>query len=221
MHLSPFTLPRLLAGCLLGVSALGAVARTPVQERRCPAGTPAGARAAGRSPLSRAKRDGRTAAPSEATLLDEVGRLARPVAPGQAAAWRAELLKGLPSPERAAWLHLRLGEYELAHDQEPNGAIGHFRQARHLLPASDPTAGLAAYDSAIATYYSGAYGEATSAFHRLLTPATAMGGYDRRRCALWYRRAGAAAGYHADHARLGIPEVERWPGALADHRRHQ
>ena len=40
-------------------------------------------------------------------------------------------------------LHFWLGEYELAHNEQPERAIWHFRQARHLLQRSDPHAGLA------------------------------------------------------------------------------
>ena len=37
-------------------------------------------------------------------------------------------------------------------------------------------------------------------------PRTRLAGYDPRTCALWYRHAGACAGYHLQHAQLGIPE---------------
>src|SRR5579872_2499871 len=69
--------------------------------------------------------------------------------------------------------------------------------------------GLAAYDTAIASFYAGAFQDAAEQFHRLLQPKTGLAGYDPRRCGLWYRHAAACAAYHAQHARLGIPEPVR------------
>ena len=149
------------------------------------------------------------------TLLDEAGRPLSRIPDVQALSWRAELA-GQPAPRRAALLHLWLGEWQLGQNQQPETARTHFRQAQHLLPYTDRLYGLAAYDSAVSLFYQGAYEEAAAAFNRLL-PAQkvfqnnppALRGYDRRHCALWLRHAAACAGYHADHARLGIPEPPR------------
>src|SRR5439155_13393483 len=69
----------------------------------------------------------RTAPPALAagpqTLLDGVGRLVRAVPLGQFDAWKRELKTAHPSKARAAWLHVWLGEYELAARQEPGMAI--------------------------------------------------------------------------------------------------
>lgn len=48
--------------------------------------------------------------PASVTLLDEVGRLARRVAPAEAAGWKRTLHTQAPAPTRAAVLHLWLGE---------------------------------------------------------------------------------------------------------------
>ena len=140
------------------------------------------------------------------TLLDEVGQLARPVSSAQVTAWKRELKTSHPTAPREAALHLWLGEFALAHDEQPRLARWHFRRAQRLSHPGDALAGLAAYDAATALYCQGAYDEAAAAFHRLLMPRTALPGYDRRTCALWLRHAGACAGYHEQHARLGIPE---------------
>jgi RHS repeat-associated protein len=106
-------------------------------------------------------------------------------------------------------LHLWLGEYELAARQEPGLAIWHLRQAQHRSGRPDAVFGLAAFDTATALHYEGAYAKAASAFRRLLNAKTALRGYDRRVAALWYRHAIACAGYHEQRAKLGVPEPER------------
>ena len=55
--------------------------------------------------------------PFSASMLDEVGRLAHPVAAAQVTAWKTELKTASPAPARAAMLHLWLGEWELAHNE--------------------------------------------------------------------------------------------------------
>lgn len=146
--------------------------------------------------------------PASLTLLDEVGLLAHPVLDTQAAAWRAELAAH-PQMSRAALLHLWLGEWQLAHNQQPETAIGHFRAVQHLTAPSERLYGLAAYDRATAIYYEGAYADAVTAFHQLLARNQPLRGFDRRYAALWMRHAGACAGYHADRAKAGIPEPPR------------
>lgn len=69
--------------------------------------------------------------------------------------------------------------------------------------------GLATYDSAVAFYYGGAYQAATEVFHSLCRRETGMSGYDMRTATLWWRHAGACAGYHAERSALGIPEPPR------------
>ena len=104
----------------------------------------------------------------------------------------------------------------------------HFHLARQLahqassIPTQQTSAkhlyGLASYDTAIAVYETGGYADASAAFYHLLVPKTSLPGYDRRNCALWWRHAGACAAYHADHARLGIPEppsLDPYCGAAA------
>ncbi len=160
----------------------------------------------------------RPAVPSE-SLLDEVGRSAHGLPYAQAMAWGREIKAPGLTSKRAAELHLWLGEWELAQNQQPERARRHFRQARiwaHQAagqPAEKEWAkrlyGLATYDSAVALYYEGAYQEATDAFQSLCQRKTAMPGYDLRTATLWWRHAGACAGYHADRSALGIPEPPR------------
>jgi RHS repeat-associated protein len=169
------------------------------------------------------------------TLLDEVGRLARRVTPAEVTGWKQELYRlehaprqsvraserkerrnGVHARARKAQLHLWLGEYALAHEEDPQQALWHFRQVQRLCGRKDPLHGLAAYDSVIVRFYQGAYGEAAEAFERLLQPKTALRGYDRRRCALWQRHASACYGYHQERARMGItepPELDPLCGA--------
>ncbi len=147
--------------------------------------------------------------PASVTLLDEVGRLARAVAPAEAAGWKRILHTQAPAPTRAAVLHLWLGEWELAANQQPRAARAQFAQAQRLTTAKDDVYGLAAYDTATALFYEGAYGDAQEAFHRLLVLQTCLPGYSRRTCARWYRHVAACAGSHADHEKLGIPEPPR------------
>ena len=143
--------------------------------------------------------------PASVTLLDEVGRLARAVAPAEVAGWQRELMTH-PPLARVAALHLWLGEYALAHDHQPKAAAQQFRIAQHLTGPADAMHGLAAYDGALALFYKGTYQDANDAFHRLLLPKTRLAGYDVRACALWWRHASACAGYHAQRSDMGIPE---------------
>lgn len=141
------------------------------------------------------------------TLLDETGALAQPVSPVEAAGWQAEL-KRERKPARKARLHVWLGEYELAGRQEPVRAQAHFAAAKALARPEDAIYGLAAFDLALATFYHGDYERATRRFDQLLRRKVRLRGIDPLRCALWYRRAGACAGYHAERARLGIPQAQ-------------
>jgi hypothetical protein len=198
---SPF---RLIAGSLLGTAVLaaaGAMAQLP--ERRTLPVSPPSKRAPKAPPVAV------PAAEPKGSLLDEVGRLAHATPTGQISAWKTELKTTGPAASRAASLHLWLGEYTLAHDEQPDLSIWHFRRARKLTSPTDRRHGLAAYNTAIALYYSGRYPEAAHAFQRLLQPKSALTGFSRRRCALWSRMALACAGYHAEHAKMAIPQPER------------
>ena len=146
---------------------------------------------------------------SSQTLLDEVGHLQHSHSPAEIAAWKQALKAAYPSAERAAWLHVWLGEWELAQNQQPERAAWHFRQAQRLTNPHNRCYGLAAYDQAMTLFYGGAYADASDAFAALLHPKTGFPGYDRRNCALWLRHAQLCAGFHADHAKLGIPEPPR------------
>lgn len=139
------------------------------------------------------------------SLLDEVGRLARVVRTDEAAAWKNEIKTKQIAPERAALLHVWLGEYLLASEQEPKQAAWHFRMVQKLTRTGDPLHGLAAYNLAITQFRRGQYEECAEAFARLLRPRPVRWGFDKRRCALWHRHALACAGYHARPGALGVP----------------
>ena len=143
------------------------------------------------------------------TLLDSYGRLSRPVTAAEVADWKRQLnLSGLDR-QQAGWLHLWLGEWQLAANKQPEAALEQFRQAEKLALPRQRMAGRAALDSAIALAFEGAYAAAAAAFQRLLMPATALPGYDPRLAIMWHRHVAAHAGYHAGRARLGIKEPPR------------
>ncbi|HET6382001.1 MAG TPA: hypothetical protein VFJ58_01310, partial [Armatimonadota bacterium] len=122
------------------------------------------------------------------TILNELGRLARPVSSLELSVWKAQLHHGHLPADTAAKLHIRLGEYELAANEQPAMAIWHFNQvSKH---AAARLRGLAKYDTAVAGYYQGAYGETEQAFKQLLSPKTGLPGYSIKACALWVRMAG-------------------------------
>src|SRR5579871_552254 len=91
------------------------------------------------------------------TLLDEVGRLRQPGSTQQVEAWKQQLHAGAVQGEAAAKLHIWLGEWELAQNEQPEIALWHFGQASHLSRPSQVCYGLAGYDRAIALLYRGAY----------------------------------------------------------------
>lgn len=145
---------------------------------------------------------------SPETMLDEVGRLAQVIPAAQPRAWKRELAAHPPA-HRAALLHIHLGEWQMAANEQPGMARTHFQQAQALLPRTDALRGLAAYDDALALAYEGAFEAASQSFHALLGPKATLGGYDRVRAALWQRHVFACAGYHAQRAARGIPEPTR------------
>ena len=145
-----------------------------------------------------------------ASLLNDVGNLDKPVAASEVSAWRKELHASIPqsSAARAADLNLWLGEYALAHDQDPAGALRRFHRVWDL--SRDPQdRSRAAWDAALARFYEGAYADATDSFHDILVSRRPAFGYDRQGAVMWWRRASACAGYHAQRAALGIPEPTR------------
>src|SRR5947207_2850087 len=106
---------RLLSGCLLGASALAGLATTSTHPILPLRAGPTVRRAGKVSSTSGNSTYGLLGAgasrPQEQTLLDEVGRLAAPVPPDHAAAWKAALAVQPASPEQAAWNHIWLGEW--------------------------------------------------------------------------------------------------------------
>lgn len=151
---------------------------------------------------------GHLALPSDpATLLNDVGHLTRYPSQEQLKSWRNSIRSHHPCVARLAQLHIWLGEYALAQDQQPEEAAHHFRLAESLIRKTDPAYGLAVYDTALAVYYEGAYSAASDDFHSLL--ASRLVGYPRQTCALWYREASECAQYHESHTNIGIPEPTR------------
>ncbi|MEO7718433.1 MAG: cysteine peptidase family C39 domain-containing protein, partial [Capsulimonas sp.] len=144
--------------------------------------------------------------PRPVSLLTQTGQLNRPVAVSEVDAWRMELKASDIKPARAAQLHLWLGEWELAANEQPKKAEAQFETTRTLSNRQSAIFGLATYDRAIALFYRCAYTNAQSSFRTLLNRKSALAGYDRRVCALWLRHAGLCADKHLKNAKLGIPE---------------
>ena len=94
-------------------------------------------------------------------------------------------------------------------NQQPQTALVHFRDAQRLTGTRDKLHGLAAYDTAVALYYLGAYRESADAFHALLIDKQHLCGYDFLNCTLFYRHVFACANYHSERAAKGIPEPPR------------
>ena len=105
------------------------------------------------------------------SLLNEVGRLAHPIAASTVAEWKAQLHlpqgKTLPAGEIAK-RHVWLGEYTLAHDEQPEQALWHFNQAQRYSKHHDIAYGLAAEDKAITAFFQGAYLQAAVEFDHVL-----------------------------------------------------
>ena len=144
--------------------------------------------------------------PTFGTLLDNGGNLGRPISQTMVRQWLHTLHDNHSTRTQAAQAQVWLGEYLLAHDEQPEQARQHFRQAQRFLPIAHPLCGLAAYDSALALYYEGAYGAAKDAFLALLTQKPVLHGFDRRTCVLWSRMAISCWGYHEQRSAMGIPE---------------
>ncbi|HEV2471024.1 MAG TPA: hypothetical protein VGS41_00045, partial [Chthonomonadales bacterium] len=123
----------------------------------------------------------RAAVPSASiTLLNQIGRLRAAVTSEQITGWKRKL-HGAPLPfHESARLHLLLGEWELAGNDNPEQAIYHFHRAIALTDRSDRLHGLAAYDIAVARMYAGEFASAANSFRRLVDPKTGLAGYDRK-----------------------------------------
>ena len=143
------------------------------------------------------------------TLLDDLGHLARPVTAAEALTWKTELKTTSPAQARAAQLHLWLGEWELAQNQQPERARWRFRVVQATTTKNDPLHGLAAYDAAIALSYAGAYQAAAGEFQALTASKDTPHSYSHIRCAFWLRHVTACVDYHQAHSDLGIPEPTR------------
>jgi RHS repeat-associated protein len=142
------------------------------------------------------------------SLLDESGRLEVAAPLESRASWIRELTTH-PTAERAAQLHLWIGEWELDAGENPKEAGRRFELARQLVPITHPLGGLAAYNLAVCAFRSGAYAESVERFEDVLHRSKTRGilpGFDRPTAALFLRHAKLCAGYHKSRGLLGIPE---------------
>ena len=89
---------------------------------------------------------------SSITLLDEAGRLARPVNPAEVVSWRQQIQSASHGTEGRALAHLHIGEWELAQNQQPETARWHFEQAQKLTALDSTVRGLCAYDLSVALF---------------------------------------------------------------------
>ena len=185
-HTTTVTLQVLAAGIQRGDGPLG-----PAVGRHRSSHRPAGQRSA-RKPAQRHR-------PSQSASVA-----------GQIQGWKNDLHAGRVGLDRAAQLHLWLGEYALAHSEQPEQALAQFRAARRTLPTGPARLKtLASYDSAFALFYMGAYAQSRDAFHALLATKTPQPGLDAQTATLWWRHSLACANYHTVRAALGIPEPPR------------
>lgn len=138
------------------------------------------------------------------SLLDEQGRLEKPVAPSTLALWQREAhLSG--NNARLAQVHVWLGEYAMDATEDVEAAQWHWKQAQKIVGRDSALGELARYDAAVLEYFRGANSDAVNRFKALLSDASPKG-FDRLTAAVWYRHARIAEGYHAQHEALGIPE---------------
>lgn len=136
------------------------------------------------------------------SLLDDEGYLRRPVEESEAAAWQSELDHARSASLRARLL-IQLGEVKLG-THWPAQAQDMFDRAAALLPTSSPDRGLARFDSALSLFLQGRFEEGRDAFAHVASAK--LIGVNRRLATLYSRHCAGCAGYHASHARLGIPE---------------
>jgi RHS repeat-associated protein len=140
------------------------------------------------------------------TLLTDIGYLAAPVPVSYVSEWKRELGVKTTGKQRAAQLHLWLGEYALAKDEAPELAQSEFDSTKSLTTVQDPLYGLATYDTAVASFYEGAYRDSADSFHELISPSCRLTGYNSFNCARFYKYALSCANYHTERSRAGIPE---------------
>jgi RHS repeat-associated protein len=148
------------------------------------------------------------------SLLDDVGNLRAVPSPQTVAAWKAELAHGNVPRERAAALHVWLGEWSMADESQEDieTALWHFAMAEKVAPLGrrDPLHGLVKYDAALALRLNGQFHAALDALTDLLGPQNRdLTGFDRGATALLLHHAAACYGYHRQNAALGIPEPSR------------
>jgi RHS repeat-associated protein len=146
------------------------------------------------------------------TLLDEVGKLRYAVPSQMVAAWKAAFAHGNVPQEHAAWMHVWLGEWEIAANEDPQAAAWHFQMAQKVAPGgrANSVYGLAAYDAALTLRLSGAYRDSMDALLGLLGPDNGdLTGFDRGTAALLLRHVAACVGYHKQNSDLGVPEPPR------------
>ena len=142
------------------------------------------------------------------TMLNDIGYLKSTPSPALIRSYAAELKSGHIRSGRAAELHLWLGEYKLAHDSAPASAEVEFQASEAISSKETWTHGAAQYDEGLALFYEGAYGDAARSFYHLLHSGPAIG-FSRVSCMLMWKHAGAAAEYHLQRSRMGIPEPPR------------
>ena len=147
------------------------------------------------------------------SVIDEIGRLSRPIADSYPTTWRQQLEK---APAESKWTasqrdyyaqrHLWLGQYELAVQKHPQLAIREFRTAYHMTDARDEIDGTALYDEALSVYYEHNFVQSVEFYRHILRVRPIPNGFDRSDASLMLRHAMACLGYHEGNARLGIPE---------------
>ena len=93
------------------------------------------------------------------TLLDDRGQMAAHVAYGDYAGWKEQAHRLSSSDARFAPLHVSLGEYEMAQNENPSLGLWHFAVAKRTAQTRD-TLALAEWDTGMTCVRRGAFRKA-------------------------------------------------------------
>ncbi|HWA84321.1 MAG TPA: cysteine peptidase family C39 domain-containing protein, partial [Fimbriimonadaceae bacterium] len=138
------------------------------------------------------------------SLLDDRGKLKEFVPQGQVARWRRDF-----QTEKPGWNRARHGvwiaEYEYARESNPTAALRYLDWAEASLRDQDELWSQSRIDKALIVFRQGRYQAAADILSNLLR--TRRAGQSAGMASLWLRFAQLRLGYHEEHAKAGIPEV--------------
>lgn len=138
------------------------------------------------------------------SLLDEVGRLRKPVTEFQVRDWRSELMSPTAAKSRKYQIRIWLAELTMRAKENPQEALAIMERLMTDMPTKHALRGLAKQNLGIVEMANGMYDRARRTFNELLT--SRLTGFDRRVAMLWNKHAIACAGYHDLRREAGITE---------------